>query len=574
MLLATGNPEAKFVASQLALSWLPATHFIENYLDDNQGGVQSLDEFPMMRQIYDTIPQRLLLKCSRKTLKSTLLSNFICLNMIRWKYYSMLYVGPQETSVKYFSQNYVNPRFDSRRVKSLFAGSKMWRKNDVFEKILNRSLSACIFRYCSDDATRLRGPAVDQITYDEVQDIDEQTFSVIEECFRMSKYKRLIYAGTPLTTDNTIEKLWKQSNQLEWMTKCPCGHWNGLVIENEPLKMLTPAGYCCPKCSRKINTREGEWVTYNPDAKRIDGKTALVGYHLAQPMLPHYNETQKEWNEFYLTVTKPNRSVAAIYNENLGISYDVGAKFITEQELRRICTLGPMFEMKGDKRVLKVMENNRRTYMAYTGGADWGVSGITSRTAACFLAVKENGNIDCVYAKVWHDFEYKDQIKEIARISKDLRAKMACDSGPDPQRGIELGRLIGSSNINLVRYNRGKLIQAWDSPNGAIDWTQNRWLLHRSDCFNIVGRWLKSGRLRFPQWEDMSDIMQDILNVYVEVKDVSERQEMYFRKKSGRTDDFAHALLYALASMLSEMNDPCLNAPSSEVDDFAGDPTD
>ena len=93
-LLSKNNAKSTFLARQLMFSVLPSSHFVENYLYDNEGRLQSLDAYPMLKQIYDNMPQKLILKCSRKTLKSTLLSNFICLNLIRWNYFKMMYVGP------------------------------------------------------------------------------------------------------------------------------------------------------------------------------------------------------------------------------------------------------------------------------------------------------------------------------------------------------------------------------------------------------------------------------------------------------------------------------------------------
>lgn len=125
------------LARQLIFSAMPASRFVETYLEDNEGRLQSFDNFPMLRHIYDHKPQKLLLKCSRKVLKSTLISNFICLNMIRWRKYKMLYVGPAEMSAKYFSANYIKPRFDSPRIKELLPAGLV--KDDVFEKILDET---------------------------------------------------------------------------------------------------------------------------------------------------------------------------------------------------------------------------------------------------------------------------------------------------------------------------------------------------------------------------------------------------------------------------------------------------
>jgi hypothetical protein len=558
LLLRSNDPEAKFRASQLALNLLPPSYFVESYLDDNEGRQQNLDAFPMMRTIYNTAPQKLLLKCSRKTLKSTLLSNTICLNLTRWNKYKMMYVGPQELTVKYFSSNYVAPRFSSERVKRLLV--KDWDKDDVFEKILGDTGSSCLFRFCKDDATRIRGPAVDHMVYDEIQDISFDQLPIIKECMALSPYKREIFAGTPLTTDNTINVLWQASNQLEWAFKCEgCNHWNTLTIDNEPLKMISEHGIVCSKCTRKIDTRKGEWVSIQPKNKD------LIGYHLAQPILPFFNESPKEWNEFYKKVTDGKYSIAQIYNEAFGIAFDIGTKPITLEELKKICVLGPM---KGEGDRMEIFHNNRHRYVAYAVGADWGVNGTKSRTSSCALAMREDGLIDCIFGRIYTDFDYEGQVRSIARLANDLFAKGASDSGPAPDRGIRLAELTAPDRFCLVRYEHGKLIQRYDRPAGAYSWKQSRWCLHRSDTLNMVFKYLKSGKLRFPQYEDVSDLMQDILNEFIEIKEGDYRQEIMYRHAPDKPDDFLHALNFGLCSLLSMVSDTTLEGPSSSSAEY------
>ena len=52
-LLRRNNPKSAFLARQLMFSVLPPSHFVENYLYDNEGRLQDLDNFPMLKQIYD-----------------------------------------------------------------------------------------------------------------------------------------------------------------------------------------------------------------------------------------------------------------------------------------------------------------------------------------------------------------------------------------------------------------------------------------------------------------------------------------------------------------------------------------
>jgi hypothetical protein len=547
-----GDSAGAFRARQLMFSVLPPSYFVENYLYDNEGRLQKLSDFPMLKYIYDNMPQKLLLKCSRKTLKSTLLSNFICLNLIRWNFYKMLYIGPQEMTVKYFSSNYLPPRFESPKIKNLLVQG--WAKNDVFEKIVQDTKSSLLLRYVKDDATRIRGPAVDCVVYDEVQDIQYDQIPIVQETMALSPYKREIFAGTPLDSSNTIHNIWKSSNQLEWMMRCGCGHWNSLTEGNEPLKMILPHGLSCSKCSKKISSRVGEWVMTNPS------NYLLTGYHLAQPILPFFNETDKEWKEIYIKCTSGKYDHKKIMNEVFGLTYDVGTKPITQEELRKICVLGPMGSW--DTR-LNVLENGRGHHKIFTIGVDWGVSMTSSRTVCTVGAIGNDGIFEIVMVKIFTGFDHEAHIKTIANIANALNAYCVADSGPDPIRGIKLCELTSPTRSQLAAYRRSKVIQYFDQ--GQYDWRQNRWVLHRSDVISLVIRQLKAGKILFPAWEDVSEYMQDLMNVYIEVRDGMYGQEMFYGHKDSQPDDAMHSLVYAMCSAYMAIGDVSLIGPSTSA---------
>lgn len=547
------NPKSMFLARQLMFSVLPPSHFVENYLYDNEGRLQKLDAFPMLKHIYDNMPQKLILKCSRKTLKSTLLSNFICLNLVRWNYFKMMYVGPQELTTKYFSSNYIPPRFDSPKIKNLLI--KGWFKNDVFEKILDDTHSSVLFRYVSDDATRTRGPAVDCVVYDEVQDIQHDQIPIIQEVMAMSPYKREIFAGTPLDSTNTIHRIWKTSNQLEWMMKCEgCNHWNSLTEGNDPMSMIQPHGLSCSKCSRIIDSRHGEWASTNPSS------SLLTGYHLAQPILPHFNSDPKEWKEIYEKVHSGKNETRVVMNETFGLSYDTGSKPITQEELVRICTLGPQFSPENSKK-LPILDKNKHRYRVYSMGVDWGVSMAQSRTVATLGALREDGIFEVFFAKIYRGLDHEAHIKDIANMANGVGAPCISDAGPDPFRGIKLCELTSNRGSQLATYRRTKMIQHFEA--GAYDWRQNRWVLHRSDVISLVIRQLKAGKILFPQWNDVAEYMQDILNIFIEVRDGMYGQELFYDHHPKQPDDAMHSLVFSVCGAYMTIGDAGLIGPSS-----------
>lgn len=561
LLSTKGNQAGTLLARQFLFSESPLSKIVELYLYDNEGRPQDLGNFHMMRGIYDYMPRRLLLKCSRKTLKSTLLSNIVTLNMIRYNNYKMLYVAPQELSTKYFSNNYLNVRFESPPLKRILNG---FIKNDVFEKILGDTNSSVILRYCKDDASRIRGPATDQNIHDEVQDMFFNVLPIIAETMALSRYKREIFAGTPLTTDNTINTLWKASNQLEWAMKCKaCNHWNTLTVDNEPLRMIQEVGFSCSKCCKLIDSNDGQWVEFNP------GKRSTIGFHLAQPMLKFFNSTEKEWGEIYAKVTAGKYNLAQIYNEVFGIAYDVGAKRLTREHFEKnICVLGaqgvnPVREC--DPPTLYHKQKGR--YSVITCGVDWGVNMTTSRTSVCLGGLREDGIYEVFFMRIYKDFDYEKQIEDIAQMINATGAYCACDSGPDPARGVKLAKLTSLQRTQLVRYEAGKTKQRYDAPSGSISPLQNRWCLHRSDTMSFTFEMLEKSKVLFPRIEDSSEGVEDILNIFIEVKEGPLRQELHYRHPPELPDDFFHALNYAVCQAHVWGNNPLLFEMSSTSED-------
>lgn len=556
-LFATKNPKSIFLARQMLFSQIPASVWVERYLLDNEGNRQSLEKFPMMREIYDQLPQKLLLKCSRKTLKSTLLSNTICLNMIRWNAYKMLYVAPQEASTKYFSSNYVSPRFDSPELKKIFV--KGWQKNDVYEKIFADTDSAILFKYARDDATRCRGPATDHNIHDEVQDIHFDILPIIRETMALSRFKREFFAGTPLTTDNTINELWKRSSQMEWATKCTgCNHWNMLTMENNPMKMIQPKGLSCSRCSKLLDTTQGIWVSALEDHTKKD---LVMGYHLAQPILPHFNQTAKGWNEIYNKVTDGNYGAHQVYNEVFGIAYDVGSKPITQEELKNLCCLG---RIRDDSSQLRILNENRHNYACTSTGVDWGVNMITSRTAVVHGGLRTDGRFEVFDAKIFNTLDYEKHIEEIAKTANATGSLVAADGGPDPIRSHKLGEQTAPDRMFIVRYGNGKLVQYFDMPNGASDWRANRYVMHRSDCLSFTFRLLKAGKILFPDWLDMETCLGDILNEFIETKEGAVESLLYSHAPN-KPDDFLHALTFAVVTAYAWAGDTMLQGTSSSA---------
>jgi hypothetical protein len=437
----------------------------------------------------------------------------------------MMYVAPNEQATKRFSHDYLSARFASPPLARIITKLS---KNDVYVKEVDETKSNIILTYACDDANRTRGPATDQNVLDEVQGINLDVIPIVNETMAISQIKREIYAGTPLTTDNTINVLWQGAHQMEWVTRCDgCNHWNSLTEGNEPLKMIQKKGLSCSKCGKLIDTNKGLWVDFNP------GDRSMQGFHLAQPMLPYYNQTAKGWLDVYEKCFHKNYSELQVYNEVLGLPFDIGAKPITEEELKAICILGPMNS---------IYARSSHRYQATFMGVDWGVSAITSRTVCMVGGLTDNGVVEIFHIRIFKNVDYETQIREIARIAGMLKCMVVADCGPDPIRGKMLGNMYDTTRTQLARYTESPLVQYYDVPTQALDWSQARWCLNRSETMGFTMAMLKQKKILFPRWEDSSEAMQDILAVFTEVTEENLTSKVFYRHKN--PDDSMHALNY------------------------------
>jgi len=452
----------------------------------------------------------------------------------------MMYVAPDESSTKKFSHDYLSVRLKSPRIKKII--SKLSR-DDVLMKEVADTSSSIMLTYASDDATRTRGPSLHSVVYDETAGMDFDILSVIARTMDILPTKREIFAGTPLTSDNTLNKLWKRSHQFEWVMKCQsCNHWNSLTEDNDPLKMIQRHGLSCAKCSNKLNSCNGLWTDFNP------GEREIHGFHLAQPMLPHFNQDPEGWKEIFMNCFNRDYSLLRVYNEVLGLPYDVGFKPITEEQLMKLCVLGPMNE---------IYRKNVRRYISLVQGVDWGVIPEHSRTVSALGGMREDGVIEIFWIKIYKNTDYEQQIRELADMAKAFQPILLADCGPDPIRGKMLGNLYDSTRTQLVQYREGTIAQFTDTPTNALDWSQTRWALNRSDTLTFTMELLKKGMILFPRWEDSSEAMQDILAVFTETREEHLRSRILYRHND--PDDFLHVLNYIACAAHLQAGNPFFN---------------
>ncbi len=161
--------------------------FSETFLYLN-GRRFSLNDYPYLRAVYNCTADRVVLKFSRQTAKSTTLSNIMVTNSIMSPHFKTLYISPSVDQTKVFSHDRVTPVLEqSAFVKKHYLNASLIQ-NVFMKQLLNGS--RMYLRYAHLNADRVRGYSADMCLFDEVQDQMEDNIPVIEETMSRSLHKK------------------------------------------------------------------------------------------------------------------------------------------------------------------------------------------------------------------------------------------------------------------------------------------------------------------------------------------------------------------------------------------------
>lgn len=339
-----------------------------------------------------------------------LLSNLI-------PYFNTLFVTPLFELIRRFSSNYVRPFIDESPIRPLLVDSQC--VNSVLQRSF-RNRSTMFFSFAFHDADRTRGLNCSKVAYDEVQDLDPKFIPIIREVMSASKWKISQFTGTPKTFDNTVEQLWSDSSQAEWIIRCGCGKDNIPSAEHDLEKMLGPTyvtrkiseefpAVVCAKCGRPVNPREGFWEHNKPDLRFL-----FAGFHIPQIIMPMHYAERDAWMILQGKRQGFGRTPYNVFlNEVCGESADIGAKLITETDLKRAATL---HENKIEE-ALRVIGQYKQRIIS----VDWGGGGEDeiSYTALAVLGIRPDNRVDVIYG--WRSPTPNDPIREVIMVLQLMR---------------------------------------------------------------------------------------------------------------------------------------------------------
>lgn len=510
-----------------------------------RGEAYSLKDHFVMEPLFSAeIPWRTVYKCGRQISKSTSLAAQGFVQTATIPYFNSLYVLPLYEMARRFSSNVVRPFIEESRIKSMVVDSRC--EQSVLQKTFTNH-SIMFFTFAFIDCDRTRGISADKMAIDEAQDMDWDFIPIIRETLSASKWGLEQYSGTPKTFDNTMEALWEDSSQAEWLIRCGCGHWNIPTMRFDASRMFGPVSniakhgtaIVCAKCGKPVDPRTGRWVHAYPDRR-----TMFSGYHVPQIILPMHYASEKKWTEF---LRKSNKSASNIFlNECMGESCDVGTKLITHDELRKACILHKL-----DFNVARGT-NFTGKYIQRILGVDWGGGGEKeiSFTTLAVLGLCPDYRMELIWGERMHnavsDVDEVRRIQEIFQIfqchylAHDFAGSGSVHETLMIQSGFPISRIIPFSYVRTG----GKSLIHHHPPTGNS--SRHFYSLDKTWSLMLLSLLLKTKHLTLTDYESSRDLVDDFLNVFEEKSETRDQGDILVVKRSPKkSDDFVHAVNYA-----------------------------
>jgi hypothetical protein len=411
------------------------------------------------------------------------------------------------------------------------------------------------------------------------QDVDVSFLPVIHETMSGSTdWSLKQYSGTPKTLENTLQRLWEDSSQAEWVIPCKACHKDNIpTLQHDLVDMIGPwrpdiseerPGVICanPKCRRPLFPREGHWYHGHQDRR-----WSFAGYHVPQIILPMHYANPAKWEILVGKLHgRGNTPINVFFNEVCGESFDSGSKMVSVTDLKRAATLP--WHNNVDEAKQHIGEYNFRFCCVDWGGG--GVKGVgrahrkpedkyRSYTSIAVLGLNSRGEVHCLYGfRSMHPHEHLYEAKLIigimhhfqcSHLVHDYTGAGATRETIVHQAGLPVDRIIPVAYIGAVKGN----IMRWNQ--ATPEHPRNHWKCDKPRSLNITSQLIKSCMLKFFQYDDSGKgdrgLLGDFLYLIEDKMEGATGLERYrvLHDPAG-PDDFAQAVNIGCMAMFQLTN--------------------
>jgi hypothetical protein len=513
----------------------------------------SLVKYPQFIPMFDLKAAPLQVwKCARQTGKS---ENLTSSRYIRGRVrsnYNTLMVCPRLEQTRRLSNDKAAPLI--RNAIPGFLTAKGGVQRVLERELINGNKIQYSHCYLSADASR--GFSANGICYDEAQDIVLSFTDIIDQCMSGSKiyYDKLI-SGTPKESTGTLSIKFETTSQAAWGTKCPhCSKWSLCSDEIDGATglfyaelMIGERGPRCLYCSKDLGDAplRGCYVHKYRDRVGI-----AEGYHV--PQVIHYAHwgSQTKWNvllEFYRgnpLINKDALPRVTFVNEILGIHMDSEEMLIRPEEIKAASKTYANEEA--------VAYAKRVEYSRVLMSVDWsgfGDDAANSHTALCLIGERvDNGQIEVIYMeRLPKSAGVLEQINVIGKLWTKFNCFAlvhdGCGAGMQQELLLVKAGIVPADKIIAMMYVDAP-VRKFVCERTSND--QRRGLsLDKTRSLLLLFLMLQRRKVALPEYKSAINCTNDFLSLSRDTRTATSGQgRMRILRKSGKSDDFAHAVNY------------------------------
>ena len=426
--------------------------------------------------------------------------------------FDSLYVTFTQKQMLAFARQKIDPLLaESRKIKDHFLAGPYIRDSITDKRYSNNSTTFLRHAYLSADS--VRGISADRISVDECQLIMTDNIPIIEECVAHSSYKWILYAGTPTSEDSSLEDLWDNSTQNEWLLKCPhCGNYNYQDIE-----IIKVEGLQCRKCKRIMDRDQitGGYFCFQPDAP-------VTGYRFTQLVVPWVTHEE-------IIYKLNNYSTQKFFNEVLALPYNVSEKALSKNDVLKNFTSNP-----NDL-------NHAKKFASFplVAGIDWG--GGSSSFTVISVGYSQHGITKIIYSKkfIGAEADPVDQIDILKDICVELKVRLVlADFGMGLTSNPLLAQKLAPYGIGLypIMYTAQKEVLNWQPI--AVRYQANR----TTSLGRLFSDMKHGSKIELPKYEP--ELYRDFLNVRTQLKSFGGSKVIFYDHRQDEPDDLVHSINY------------------------------
>lgn len=522
-------------------------------------------KFRHLLPIYNNPHNSVLLKFARQTHKSTTACNLQLLNCIKIPSYACTYICPTGKQVSVFSTDKLQSAIRNSPIIQKHYIDKRTADQIFYKEFTNNS--KIYLRSAFHTADSIRGISCDKVVFDEAQDLVSDIFSTVLACMTHSMAKWLdmketisglplhafrstLYAGTPKTNQNSLEKYWTQSTCCEWVIKCThCNHYNIMDENNVGDQCLI-----CNKCDKPIHYDNGQWISMNSKGK-------IHGYRLPAIVLDWINN--EKYPEFWQTNViefRATESTEKYFNEILALPYANAKNPLCLEDIKLVCKDYALVDDPTSSDLLK------RADMV-VAGIDWGHGDSEGGSGTSFSILSIGVVIQSRFKLIFMK-RYTGRMSAPLPQIEDMYEKIQqygvsftiADWGDGRTSNNILSGRLGARNFAEL-YEHGTMAKKI-----KFDATKGIYVINRTQMMVDIFMEMKRNQVDFFNYEQFQQFSADFLGIYSEYSE----QTLMTKFDHQTPDDGFHGYMFCrIAAMIvtGQLNKYLLGSEGNFDDD-------